>query len=118
MIATDQFYYYRSAAGREIDLVFEVEDTVYAVEIKATKRPGPRDSQNLKHFEDSLKRPIKRFPYSFSIGPNRSSKLDSRGIGSQAQIGYARRLGWRQLFIYQLLVVPQLVCPTNLFRSR
>jgi predicted AAA+ superfamily ATPase len=61
MIATDQFYYYRSAAGREIDLVFEVDDTVYAVEIKATKRPGSRDIKNLKQFEDHLRRPIKRF---------------------------------------------------------
>ena len=60
MIPADQFYYYKSVAGREIDLVFEVDDTVYAVEIKATKRPGPRDFQNLKQFEDRLKRPIKR----------------------------------------------------------
>jgi len=41
MIPCDQFYYYKSAAGREIDLVFELGDTVYAIEIKATKRPGP-----------------------------------------------------------------------------
>ncbi len=60
MIAADQFYYYKSVAGREIDLIFEVDNTVYAVEIKATKRPGPRDFQNLKQFEDRLKRPIKR----------------------------------------------------------
>ena len=60
MIAADQFYYYKSVAGCEIDLVFEVDNTVYAVEIKATKRPGPRDFQNLKQFEDRLKRPIKR----------------------------------------------------------
>jgi len=60
MIPADQFYYYKSIAGREIDLIFEVDDTVYAVEIKATKRPGPRDFQNLKQFEDRLKRPIKR----------------------------------------------------------
>ena len=60
MIPADQFYYYRSVAGREIDLVFEVDDTVYAVEIKATKRPGPRDFQNLKQFEDRLKRSVKR----------------------------------------------------------
>ena len=60
MIPADQFYYYKSAAGREIDLIFEVDNTVYAVEIKATKRPGPRDFQNLKQFEDCLKRPIKR----------------------------------------------------------
>jgi len=55
MIPTEQFYYYRSVAGREIDLVFEVDDTVYAVEIKTTKRPGPRDFQNLKQFEDNWK---------------------------------------------------------------
>lgn len=60
MIPADQFYYYKSLAGREIDLIFEVDNTVYAVEIKATKRPGPRDFQNLKQFEDRLKRPIKR----------------------------------------------------------
>jgi len=60
MIPADQFYYYKSVAGREIDLIFEVDNTVYAVEIKTTKRPGPRDFQNLKQFEDRLKRPIKR----------------------------------------------------------
>lgn len=59
-IPCDQFYYYKSAAGREIDLVFELDGIVYAVEIKATKRPGPRDFQNLKQFEDRLERPIKR----------------------------------------------------------
>jgi len=61
MIPAEQFYYYRSVAGREIDLIFEVNDTLYIIEIKATKRPGPRDFQNLKQFEDRRKRPIKRF---------------------------------------------------------
>ena len=60
MIPADQFYYYKSVAGREIDLIFEVDNTVYAVEIKTTKRPGPRDFQNLKQFENRKKRPIKR----------------------------------------------------------
>ena len=60
MIPADQFYYYKSAAKREIDLLFEVDNTVYAVEIKATKRPGPKDYQSLKQFEDRLKRPVKR----------------------------------------------------------
>jgi predicted AAA+ superfamily ATPase len=59
-IRTDQFYYYKSVAGHEIDLVFEMDDTVYAIEIKATKRPSPRDVNNLKHFEDRLKRPVRR----------------------------------------------------------
>lgn len=60
MIPAEQFYYYKSIAGREIDLVFEVDDTVYAAEIKAAKRPAPRDIQNLRQFEDRLKRPVKR----------------------------------------------------------
>ena len=60
LIPADQFYYYRSAAGREIDLIFEVGETIYAVEIKATKRPGPKDLQSLKEFQDRLKRPVKR----------------------------------------------------------
>jgi predicted AAA+ superfamily ATPase len=60
-IKTDQFFYYKSVAGNEIDLVFEVEDTVHAIEIKSTKRPGPRDLLNLGRFEDRLNRPVKRF---------------------------------------------------------
>ncbi len=59
-LPADQFYYYKSAAGHEIDLVFEMDDTVYAIEIKATRRPGPRDFTNLKQFKDRLKRPVKR----------------------------------------------------------
>lgn len=59
-IKTDQFYYYKSAAGNEIDLVFEMDDTVYAVEIKGTKRPGPKDFRNLRQFENISNRPVKR----------------------------------------------------------
>ena len=44
----------------KIDLVFEVGDTVYAVEIKNTKRPGPKDFQSLKQFRDRFSRPVKR----------------------------------------------------------
>ena len=60
MIPCDQFYYYKSTAGREIDLVLEVGDTIYAIEIKATKRPGPRDFRNLKQFKGRQMRPTKR----------------------------------------------------------
>ena len=61
MIKADRFYYYKSSGGHEIDLVFEVEDTVYAVEIKATRKPGSRDLSNLSTFTDSQRRPIRRF---------------------------------------------------------
>jgi predicted AAA+ superfamily ATPase len=61
LIRTDQLYYYKSAGGNEIDLVFEVDNTVYAIEIKSTRRPSPRDLQNLRQFSDRLNRPIRRY---------------------------------------------------------
>ena len=61
LIKTDQFYYYKSAGGNEIDLIFEADNTVHAIEIKAAARPGPKDWRNLKQFTDHLERPVKRF---------------------------------------------------------
>jgi predicted AAA+ superfamily ATPase len=61
MIKTDQFYYYKSAAGNEIDLVYELDDSVYAIEIKSTSKPGPRDLTNLRKFRDSKNREVRRF---------------------------------------------------------
>lgn len=61
IIVADQFYYYKSAGGHEIDLVFEADNTIYAIEIKSTRRPSPRDFRNLTQFNDRLKRPVKRY---------------------------------------------------------
>lgn len=61
LIDADQFYYYKSSAGHEVDLVFETGEAVYAVEVKATRNPGPRDLRNLREFEDRRKRPVRRF---------------------------------------------------------
>ena len=61
MIKADQFYYYKSAGGNEIDLVFEIDNTVYAIEIKSTQRPAPRDLHNLRQFKDRLNRPVRRY---------------------------------------------------------
>lgn len=61
MIGADRFYYYKSSGGHEIDLVFEVENTVYAVEIKSTQKPSPRDLLNLSNFTDRQTRPVRRF---------------------------------------------------------
>jgi hypothetical protein len=43
-----------------------LDNTVYAVEIKSTRRPGPKDFRNLAAFADRLKRPVKR--YLFYLG--------------------------------------------------
>lgn len=59
LIDTDQFFFYKTVSGNEIDLVFELEDTVYAVEVKSTRNPGPRDLRNLKQFGERMKRPVK-----------------------------------------------------------
>ena len=61
LLAAEQFYYYKSAAGHEIDLVFEQGGIVHAVEVKATRNPGPRDLQHLKRFARNAGRPVKAF---------------------------------------------------------
>ncbi|MFZ0243049.1 MAG: ATP-binding protein [Desulfobacterales bacterium] len=60
-IKAEHLYYYKSAAGHEIDLIFETNGCLHACEIKATERPGPRDFRNLRNFKDRLNRPVKRF---------------------------------------------------------
>jgi predicted AAA+ superfamily ATPase len=61
LIEADRFFYYKSAGGNEIDLVFEISNTVYAIEIKSTRRPSPRDLTNLKQFRNGLNRPARCF---------------------------------------------------------
>jgi predicted AAA+ superfamily ATPase len=60
-LPVDRFYYYKSAAGHEIDLLFEWDGHLHACEIKATEKPGPKDFRNLRNFKDRLNRPVKRF---------------------------------------------------------
>lgn len=60
-IPTDRLYYYKSAAGHEVDLIFELADTLYAVEIKSTRKPGGKDIKNLENFEPEKKIKVKRF---------------------------------------------------------
>ena len=61
MIRADQFYYYKSAGGHEINLIFEADNKVYAIEIKSTPRPAPQDLHNLAQFNDRLNRPVRRY---------------------------------------------------------
>jgi predicted AAA+ superfamily ATPase len=66
LLPADRLYYYKSAAGHEIDLIFEMNDSLYACEIKATEHPGPKDIRNLRNFKDRLNRPVQR--YLFYLG--------------------------------------------------
>ncbi len=74
-LGTDQLHYYKSAGGREIDVVFEAGGALTAVEIKATSRPGGRDLQNLREFAASCGRPVRCFL--FYLGDER---VDERGV--------------------------------------
>lgn len=56
-LAADQLYYYKSASGREVDVVFEVGEKVFAIEIKTTRAPDRRDVVNLREFIAGLGRP-------------------------------------------------------------
>jgi predicted AAA+ superfamily ATPase len=60
-IQCDQLYYYKSAGGREIDLVFESGGIVYAIEIKNTRRPSGRDVSNLLEFSKGLQKTVKMY---------------------------------------------------------
>ena len=61
LIKADQFYYYKSTSGHEIDLVFETDGILYAIEIKNTSHPGPKDFRNLRQFKENSEQPVKCF---------------------------------------------------------
>ncbi len=58
MLRTDRLYYYKSAGGHEIDLVFEENGAVFALEIKSSRNPGARDIRNLANFRNRSDRPV------------------------------------------------------------
>ena len=60
-IKCDRLYYYKSAAGREIDLIIEGKDEIYAIEIKNSIRPSERDVGNLIEFSRNIKKKVKMF---------------------------------------------------------
>jgi len=73
-IPTDNFYYYKSAAGHEVDLIFETQKALYAIEIKSSRRPGGKDFRNLKNFHPQKEIPVKRFL--FHLGQEYSTVED------------------------------------------
>jgi predicted AAA+ superfamily ATPase len=78
LIKCDRLYYYKSAAGREIDLIFESEGDIYAIEIKNTLRPSTRDVSNLYEFSRGMKRKVKM--YLFYTGDEYGSINDVKVI--------------------------------------
>lgn len=61
LIDADMLFYYKSGAGREIDLVFEMDGVIHAVEIKSTKNLDRRDVRNLIYFREHVNRSVRTF---------------------------------------------------------
>ena len=57
----DRLYYHKSAAGKEIDLIFEIENIVHAIEIKFTAHPATKDIKNLQSFAQKMRKPVKSY---------------------------------------------------------
>lgn len=49
-IRADQLFYYKSAGGKEIDLLFEQDGTLFIIEIKSTRHPQKKDVSHLLAF--------------------------------------------------------------------
>ena len=58
-IGCDQLFFYQSGGGAEVDVVFEHEGLLHAVEIKSTRRPSARDTAGLRAFARGMGRPVR-----------------------------------------------------------
>lgn len=79
---TDEFHYYKSASGHEIDLIFETRNSLYAIEIKSTKSPGRSDITSLMSFKPKKNLKVKRFL--FYLGEEYKTVEDVRLIPAAA----------------------------------
>ncbi len=61
LIKCDRLYYYKSAAGREIDLIIEERDEIHAIEIKNSLRPSNRDVSNLLDISRNMKKKVNMY---------------------------------------------------------
>lgn len=84
-------FYYESAGGREIDLVFETKNDITAIEIKASVSVSGRDLRTLAEFEVKKKKPLRRIL--FYMGKEHLTeimgdvKIELRPIFSLFQMG-------------------------------
>ena len=58
-LRTDQLHHYRTGAGREIDVIVQLDKTLMAIEIKSTPVPRKRDLRNLEDFAAAMNRPVR-----------------------------------------------------------
>lgn len=60
-IQGDRLYHYRSAGGREIDVILESGSELTAIEIKCTENPSRRDLRNLEDFAVGTDKSVRCF---------------------------------------------------------
>jgi predicted AAA+ superfamily ATPase len=65
-IKADRLYYYKSSSGREIDVLFEEDHQLIAIEIKSVTFPSRKDITNLKEFIQQSQQKVRG--YLFYLG--------------------------------------------------
>jgi predicted AAA+ superfamily ATPase len=67
-IPAEEFFYYKSTSGAEIDLIIETKNEILAIEIKSSINPSSKDCRNLINFNPQSNKICKR--YLFYRGTN------------------------------------------------
>lgn len=62
-IKAEQFFYYKTPSGKEIDLVFAADGVIHAVEVKAAKAPSAKDLSAVRDFVRSSEQPARGFVF-------------------------------------------------------
>jgi hypothetical protein len=90
-IKTDVLYYYESAGGREVDLIYEEENLVTAIEIKSTKNISARDLRSLREFSIKSPKRLRKIIYytgdEYAIDGENADIIEIRPIISLFRVG-------------------------------
>jgi len=72
-----QLYHLRTHDGKEVDLLIEMPDFYYAIEIKMTDKVTKSDAKHLVGLENILNKPIKK---AFVLSNDRETKYFGENI--------------------------------------
>ena len=86
-IKTDSLFYYESVGGREVDLIYEEEHRVTAVEIKSTKNISGRDLRSLREFEIKSKKSLRKLIFYAGNEFSKEGTIEIRPIHSLFRVG-------------------------------
>lgn len=86
-IKTDSLFYYESVGGREIDLIYEEENTVTAIEIKPTKNISGRDLRSFREFEIKSNKKLRKLIFYAGSEFSKEQTIEIRPLNSLFRVG-------------------------------